>query len=199
MVWGPGVSSVHPKVTASTPFIEGEPASRVSREWFRLLMSIVQLLGNGREVTPTDEFQAEVETSRAPFGSTLSQTSMLERLDILESDVRGLFSSLRNGVEGRLYDVECLSLSRKSISINNELLILNAGTPVDGEIPQEAIDGLRVAFSLTDTPISGSVHLYLNGIRLRLTTDYSVSGKTITYTAGAKPALGDNHYVDYRK
>ena len=69
---------------------------------------------------------------------------------------------------------------------------------IDGEIPAGVIDGANAAFTLVNIPLPGSVHLYLNGVRQRPTTDYSVSGNTITYTAGAKPQSGDNHYADYR-
>ena len=72
-------------------------------------------------------------------------------------------------------------------------------SPVDGETPAGVIDGANAAFTLAYLPIAGSVHLYLNGLRQRPTTDYTVAGSTITYTAGAKPQAGDNHLADYRK
>lgn len=77
-----------------------------------------------------------------------------------------------------------------------------AATPstfVDAEIPTGTINGVNAAFTLANTPVVGSVHLYLNGLRMRPTTDFTVAGTTITYSAGAKPQTGDNHYADYRK
>lgn len=76
--------------------------------------------------------------------------------------------------------------------------VLAQGTPADGEIPTGAINGINAAFTLAYTPKTGSVHLFLNGVRQRLTTDYTVAGNTITYASGAKPQTGDNHYADYR-
>lgn len=188
-----------PRLTANTPFLQGVPNSMVAKEWYRVLFSITQILGGGQPVMNMDELQAELETQRSPFNSALRYTNMSERLDMLEADVRGLFATLRNNLEGRLDDAECMLISRRPLSLNNEQLLLNSGLPVDGEIPPEAIDGIRVAFTLAFVPIAGSVHGFLNGLRLRLTTDFSVAGNTITYTAGAKPALGDNHAFDYRR
>lgn len=71
---------------------------------------------------------------------------------------------------------------------------------VDGETPSGAIDDANDDFVLANTPIVGSVKVYLNGIRLQVTTDYTISGTTITFvtppTAGP-PA--DIILVDYRK
>lgn len=90
--------------------------------------------------------------------------------------------------------------------VESLLAILNASlgtaaytSPIDGEAPTGVIDGANATFTLAYTPSAGSVHLYLNGLRQRPTTDYGVAGNTITYTAGAKPQAGDNHLADYRK
>ena len=69
---------------------------------------------------------------------------------------------------------------------------------VDAETPAGPINGVNTIFTLANTPLSNSMHLFLNGVRQRPTTDYSVTGNTITYTSGAKPQTGDNHLADYR-
>jgi hypothetical protein len=72
-------------------------------------------------------------------------------------------------------------------------------TFVDGEAPSGTIDGSNATFTLAHAPNPvDSLKLYVNGIRQRLTTDYSLSSTTITYTSGAKPQTGDNHVADYR-
>lgn len=69
---------------------------------------------------------------------------------------------------------------------------------VDEEIPTGTIDGSNTYFELDYTPITGSVHLYLNGQRQSINNnDYSISGTTITYTTAPPP--GSYHCVDYRK
>lgn len=53
------------------------------------------------------------------------------------------------------------------------------------------------AATLKNTPIAGSVHLYANGLRMMLGTDYTISGSTITFAAYT-PQPGDLIQVDYR-
>jgi hypothetical protein len=53
-----------------------------------------------------------------------------------------------------------------------------AGTPTF--IDNEVVSGSGTTFTLASTPTTDSVHLYGQGQRLKLTTDYSISGDTIT-------------------
>jgi hypothetical protein len=74
-----------------------------------------------------------------------------------------------------------------------------AGGIVDSEVPAGTVNGTNGAFTLAQVPTpAASLHLYLNGIRLRLGTHYSLSGNTITYVAAHVPQTGDEHYADYR-
>ena len=74
-----------------------------------------------------------------------------------------------------------------------------AGVWVRDETPSGAINGSNVTFTLANTPISGSVVLWLNGLRLRsgAANDFTVSGVTITMNYA--PASGDSLISDYRK
>lgn len=67
---------------------------------------------------------------------------------------------------------------------------------VDGETPAGAIDGVNTAFTLANTPIAGSVHLYMP-FRLKDGVDYNISGPNITMIA--IPQIGDTLLADYRK
>jgi hypothetical protein len=68
-------------------------------------------------------------------------------------------------------------------------------TFVDGEVPTGSIDGSNVTFGLGHPP-SGSLHLYLNGLRQIPTTQYSVTGPTITMVTAPTP--GSTLLADYR-
>lgn len=48
------------------------------------------------------------------------------------------------------------------------------------EVPTGTIDGLNTTFTLANTPTAGSVSLYQDGLLFTPTTDYSISGATIT-------------------
>ena len=70
---------------------------------------------------------------------------------------------------------------------------------VDKEIPSGAINGSNTAFSLANTPVAGSEHVYLNGILLESGSgnDYTISGTNITLLS--TPLTGEKLRVTYRK
>ena len=67
------------------------------------------------------------------------------------------------------------------------------------EVPSGAINGSNVTYTLANTPIAGTVQLYLNGIRqlAGAGNDYTISGATITYLTA--PPTGSALLADYRK
>jgi Avian adenovirus fibre, N-terminal len=67
------------------------------------------------------------------------------------------------------------------------------------ETPSGSINGSNTTFTLANTPISGSEHVYLNGILQEpgAGNDYTISGATITYLSA--PLTGDRLRVSYRK
>lgn len=68
---------------------------------------------------------------------------------------------------------------------------------VDGEIPSGTINSINAAFTLAHTPNpASSLKVYVDGVRQRLTTDYTLVTNAITFTSA--PDTGDNIYVDYR-
>jgi hypothetical protein len=71
-----------------------------------------------------------------------------------------------------------------------------AGTDVYNEEPSGTQNGSNTDFTLADTPISGTVRVYLNGLRQTPTDDYSVSTDTITFTTA--PISNDVILIDYK-
>jgi hypothetical protein len=79
-----------------------------------------------------------------------------------------------------------------------DLTTLTVGRP--------AVDSLTVStdgqtsFTLTATPlVTTAVHLFLNGIRQRYTTDYSVSGTTLTWASNTSLLTSDSLVAVYTK
>lgn len=72
---------------------------------------------------------------------------------------------------------------------------------VDNEIPSGTVNGINAAFTLANTPTSGTQHIYKNGIRQRAGSgsDYTISTATVTFEAGNIPQTGDILLADYRK
>jgi hypothetical protein len=78
------------------------------------------------------------------------------------------------------------------------LTALAIQTPIVDEVPSGSINGSNVTFTLANTPISGSVQVFLNGVGQRsgAGNDYTISGATITYLTA--PTSPDVITVDYR-
>ena len=74
----------------------------------------------------------------------------------------------------------------------------DAGTRVDSETPSGAANGVNATFTLANTPLVGTLRLYLNGIRQRVGVgnDYTLTGNAITYLT--IPGSGETHVCDYR-
>jgi len=70
---------------------------------------------------------------------------------------------------------------------------------VDKEIPSGAINGSNTTYTLANTPVLGSEHLYLNGVLQESGSgnDYTISGATITMLTAM--LSGEKIRVSYRK
>ena len=70
---------------------------------------------------------------------------------------------------------------------------------VDKEIPSGSINGSNTAFTLANTPVVGSEHVYLNGVLQEsgAGNDYTISGTAITMLSA--PLTGEKLRVSYRK
>ena len=70
---------------------------------------------------------------------------------------------------------------------------------VDKEIPSGSINGSNTAFTLANTPVAGSEHVFLNGVfqESGAGNDYTISGTAITMLSA--PLTGEKIRVSYRK
>jgi len=66
---------------------------------------------------------------------------------------------------------------------------------IRGELPSGTINGVNVTFTLTNTPNTDTEEVTLDGVEQERTTDYSVSGDTITFIVA--PTGGSVIVVDY--
>lgn len=66
----------------------------------------------------------------------------------------------------------------------------------EDETPSGTINGTNTVFTLAQTPLeNAAVDVYLDGLKQIPTTDYSVSGSTITFVTA--PVVGQTLRVDY--
>ena len=80
-----------------------------------------------------------------------------------------------------------------------------SGTEVWGEAPSGSITGTdgtdgNAAFTIANTPTSGTVRVYKNGIRQKVGAgnDYTISSNSIVFNSGAIPITGDSILADYK-
>lgn len=66
---------------------------------------------------------------------------------------------------------------------------------VRNEVPSGSINSSNTSYTLANTPLTGSLRVYLNGQRLTVTADYTISGTTLTMVIA--PTTGDTLLVDY--
>jgi len=84
---------------------------------------------------------------------------------------------------------------------SDEILIIQAieaGTYfIEGGVPTGVINDANVTFTLAGTPAPAtSLAVYVNGQRMKITEDYTLSGNTLTMDVA--PQVGDILQVDYR-
>lgn len=68
--------------------------------------------------------------------------------------------------------------------------VAGAASFADREVPTGTINGSNTVFTLAHTPTAGSEHVYLNGLLQTITTDYTITGATITFTTA--PQVGSD-------
>lgn len=74
---------------------------------------------------------------------------------------------------------------------------LSASSLITNETPSGAINGTNTSFTLANTPVAGSVEVFLNGLLQTVGDDYTISGSTITYATA--PIAGDVLRVQYTR
>lgn len=91
-----------------------------------------------------------------------------------------------------------ISISANEISVDTSVVATHTKF-INYETPSGTVNGSNAEFTLANTPISGSVQVYLNGVRQEVGSgnDYTLSGSTITFETA--PATGAKVRVDYRR
>jgi len=72
-----------------------------------------------------------------------------------------------------------------------------SGAQYIGETPSGSINGSNQNFTLAHTLLSGTLAVYLNGMRQKVTDDYTITSSTVFQMVTA-PLTGDKIIVDYQ-
>ena len=117
-----------------------------------------------------------------------------------------LWGSVSYGAATRTIDADTITSSDHTKTFTfpgtSGALLASGSLPVASQIQQETpsgtINGSNVTFTLAFTPVTTqSLELYQDGILLLQTTDYTLSGATITFTTA--PAAGQSIRAVYSK
>lgn len=105
-----------------------------------------------------------------------------------------------NAAATRTIDADFVASSDKTVSRTlpnaNGTIMVSSG--VLKEIPSGTINGSNQAFTLANTPnVTATVQVFVNGILQEVTTDYTISGASITMVSA--PVSGQKIYVVYSK
>ena len=155
--------------------------------------------------TPTEEELLELIKPLIPVvadGHTPTEEELLELIKPLISlDTGENVIKKINKANGLIEQSMIKGLEETLEVLRNGLVNLGGyvATPaqfVDDETPTGLIDGVNTVFALSKTPLTGSLKVYVNGQRVRVTEDYTFSGRIITFLTA--PPTGSILLADFR-
>lgn len=135
--------------------------------------------------TVTQGNDSRLSDARTPVGTALTSGQIF-------------VGSAGNVVAAVAMSGDATIIASGAITVNPATVVKTANYVVR-ETPSGTINGSNTAFTLANTPVSGTEHVYLNGILqdAGAGNDYTISTNTITMLTA--PATGDKLRVSYLK
>ncbi len=75
--------------------------------------------------------------------------------------------------------------------------VFNSTNLIVNETPSGLINSSNTAYTIANTPVTGKVTVFLNGLKQKLGVDYTISGTTLTMLFA--PTTGDDLSINYPK
>ncbi|HUB32809.1 MAG TPA: hypothetical protein VMA31_07265 [Bryobacteraceae bacterium] len=158
--------------------------------------------------------QVRVATSSAGSSTAAGDTSS-GTTSVTESDVTGLLADLGSRpVKGPGYApagaaiVDSSGLLETAAGVPTDCLHVDGSSGpcgaqapsfTDADIPAGVVDGSNATFTLSATPApTASLSLYRNGLLQKAGQDYTLTGQSLQFAAGAVPQPGDTLLASYR-
>ena len=154
----------------------------------------------------------QVRTGGVLNTSNTTSASPNTSLPIQESDVTGLVSDLAiRPTKGAAFGSNAVAIVDNNgvletavgqvgdcVMVDGTTGPCGAPTFVDAETPAGTLDGVNATFTLANIPSGTSLALYRNGLYQTVGFDYTLTGSTIAFAAGAIPQPGDTLIASYR-
>ena len=163
---------------------------------------------DGVSVIAADRVLVKNQTAPAENGIYVCAAGAWSRASDMDvwSEVPGVWVTVQEGSANA--DTTWLSTANSGGTLNTTAITwsnpivsggLTSSNFVDKEIPSGSINGSNAAFVLANTPVSGSEHVYLNGVLQEsgAGNDYTIATATITFAVA--PLTGEKIRVSYRK
>lgn len=199
------------QLSSLNSLFDSKPSVRVATTVPGTLASSFQNgdLIDGVNISTGDRILIKDQASQSENGIyVVNPTGAPTRADDMDvwSEVPGAFVAVE---EGTAYaDTIWLCTSNNGGTINSTAVVwqqipttpgITSSNFVDKEVPTGAINGANTSYTLANTPIAGSEHVYLNGVLQEsgAGNDYTISGANITMLTA--PLTGEKIRVTYRK
>lgn len=116
-------------------------------------------------------------------------------------EIRDKLESIKDGDKLSIQAIQDLAekleeLGKKIVGVKGQKYGSIRTRYIDDLTPTGAINGSNTVFTISKTPETGSLKVYVNGARMRITEDYTFSGKTITFNTA--PPTSSIVLVDFR-
>jgi len=123
--------------------------------------------------------------------------TLANKLEALKGDARLKIEAVLN-LEERLKMLEERPIGRGGVMGGGVGKLALEAKFVDDETPSGTVNGTNTDFVLAHTPLPpSSLKVFVNGMRMRITEDYTLLSRTITFLTA--PPTGSILLVDYRK
>lgn len=122
------------------------------------------------------------------LGGLLSMSG--KKINNVEANTDNAGAIVYSQLTGAISTVNATITSNQALNLQPDRYIVN-------EIPSGTVNGTNAAFTLANTPVTGKVQVFKNGLLQLETDDYTISGGTVTFVVA--PLTGSKIRITYIK
>lgn len=153
---------------------------------------------DGRDAPTLEEILAKIPTPKnGKDGSPDTYKEIVDKLENIDNESEKLKIEAIQNLREELDDLKKKWSSRPMFGGGGFSVTSMNFHLIDDQTPTGTINSSNTIFNIANVPSpASSLKVYLNGARMRITEDYTLSGTTITFTIA--PPTGSILLTDYR-